>query len=164
LADSLPQAVVEELTQQRAERDGRLSIEQDLDAGYGACHLRDPRIATLVQNAFLYFDGQRYRLLAWVIMPNHMHVAIEVFAGHPLDRVLYSWKSFTARQANAILGRRGRFWSVEYFDRMVRSEEHYAHLIRYVHENPVKAGLVAKAEDWSFGSAARQRAREVDRI
>lgn len=156
LADALPVDVLERLSARKDKWDEpveRSAVEQYLDAGHGACYLRDPRIATIVQNAFLFFDGQRYRLLAWVVMPNHVHVVIEVFDGFPLDRVVSSWKSYTAKQANQLLGRTGQFWSIEYFDRMVRDETHLANLIRYLHENPVRAGLVRKPEDWPFSSA-----------
>jgi transposase IS200 family protein len=83
------------------------------DAGCGACWLREGRIAALVENALLFFDGQRYRLIAWCIMPNHVHVLIETFPGYPLFKVLHSWKSFTALKANQLLGRKGEFCARE---------------------------------------------------
>ena len=126
----------------------RTRIEQYLDEGHGACWLRDDRIAQLVQNALLKFDGERYRQLAWVIMPNHVHALIEVFDGYPLDRVVHSWKSFTAKQANKILRRRGKFWSADYFDRFIRDDEHLSAVVTYIEENPVKAGLVHAAREW----------------
>lgn len=125
-----------------------------MDAGYGQCYLRDPRIGQLVENALLYFDGDRYRLLAWVIMPNHVHALIETILGFPLDKIIQSWKSFTAHKANDLLGRSGQFWFPDYFDRYIRNERHFYNAVRYIHENPVKAGLVSRAVDWPFSSAS----------
>lgn len=122
------------------------------DAGHGACDLRDPRIAEIVENALLHFDGQRYRLLEWCIMPNHVHVLIETASGHALGDVVQSWKSFTAKKANQILGRSGKFWMADYYDRFVRDENHLIAVRRYIRENPVNAGLCDRAEEWRFGS------------
>ncbi len=131
----------------------RNRLEEFLNAGYGDCYLRDPRIARLVENNLHHFDGKRYRLIAWVIMPNHVHVMIEIFKGHPMDKVIHSWKSYTATEANKLLQRQGKFWFADYFDRYIRDERHFTNAIRYIHQNPVKAGLVEKAEDWLFSSA-----------
>ena len=125
------------------------------DAGYGACWLRQPAIATLVENALFHFDGQRYRLIAWCIMPNHVHVLIETWAGYPLEKVLHSWRSFTAQEANGLLKRHGAFWARDYYDRYMRDETHFRQTVAYIEENPVKATLVKAAADWQFSSAAR---------
>jgi adenine-specific DNA methylase/REP element-mobilizing transposase RayT len=131
----------------------RKRIERYEDAGHGACWLRDPRIAELVEHALLHFDGERYRLLEWCIMPNHVHVLIETLPGYPPGDVVRSWKTFTAREANQLLDRTGSFWMVDYFDRCVRDERHLAAVRAYIRENPVKAGLCATAEEWRWGSA-----------
>jgi putative DNA methylase len=133
----------------------RARTEEYLNAGYGACYLRDPRIAHLVETALLHFDGDRYRMIAWVIMPNHVHVLIEVFEVYALCDIVHSWKSYTAKEANRILGRTGHFWFREYFDRYIRDERHFANAIQYIHNNPINAGLVDSAEDWPFSSASR---------
>lgn len=105
-------------------------------------------MATLVENSLLHFDGDRYRLLAWCIMPNHVHVLIETItinglpgsagipAGktsqhspHSLSKIIHSWKSFTATEANRILGRTGPFWFREYHDRYIRDEKHLANVL-----------------------------------
>ncbi|MGE0544817.1 MAG: transposase [Dehalococcoidia bacterium] len=131
----------------------RTVIEAYLDAGYGACHLRDPRISRVVEDALRHFDGERYRLLAWVVMPNHVHVLIDAFAGHPIRQTVHSWKSFTATQANRILERTGPFWQPDYFDRYIRDNQHLEQARWYIHQNPVKAGLVQSVEDWPYSSA-----------
>ena len=83
------------------------AVEAELDSSHGACWLRDTRIARLVEDALLHFDGERYRLIAWAIMPNHVHVVLEVLPGNPLPNILHSWKSFTAKAANKLLGSSG---------------------------------------------------------
>ena len=102
----------------------------------------------------LHFDGVRYRMLAWVIMPNHVHALLETLPAFPLGGIVHSWKSFSAKQANKILGRIGPFWMRDYFDRYVRGEEHLMAAMEYIEQNPVKAGLVRSANDWRWGSAS----------
>ncbi|MHB1560544.1 MAG: REP-associated tyrosine transposase, partial [Isosphaeraceae bacterium] len=162
LADSLPQSLLEswkaELDRLPAEQSAkrrRQAIEAALDQGIGACHLRRPEIARLVEDALLHFDGTRYDLQAWTIMPNHVHALIVPLHGNSLSSIVHSWKSFTAKQANARLGLSGQFWQEEYFDRMIRDEDHWYNTVAYIEENPVKAGLCARAEEWPFGSACR---------
>lgn len=156
LVDSLPREILHRMEAELAGKPDLLKrqrLEAYMDAGYGACHLRNPQIATLVEDAFLYFDGLRYHLLAWVIMPNHVHVLIETLAGYPLGDIVHSWKSFTAKQANKVLGQTGRFWQPDYFDRYIRNEQHFFNIVNYIHHNPVKAGLVEQAAQWPFSSA-----------
>lgn len=131
----------------------RQRIEEYLDAGHGGCWLRWPEIAALVEGALLHFDPERYRLLAWCVMPNHVHALIEPQASWPLDGILHSWKSFTGSKANALLERRGEFWQREYLDRYVRNAEHYEKVLSYIEENPVKAGLAKIKTEWPWSSA-----------
>ena len=131
----------------------RRRIERYADGGHGECALLDERIAQLVENALLHFDGTRYRLLEWVIMPNHVHVLVETIPGHPLDSILHSWKSFTAKRANKILDRTGVFWLQDYFDRYIRDEKHLVAVREYIQNNPVQAGLAQSSDEWQWGSA-----------
>jgi putative DNA methylase len=117
------------------------------------CNLRDEAVARMVQTALLHFDGLRYRLIAWVVMPNHVHVLIETIPGHALSDIIHSSKSFTAKAANRILKRTGVFWEQEYFDRVIRDENHFWNAVSYIQENPVKAGLVPLAAAWPYSSA-----------
>lgn len=170
LHDSLPHELLsrwrKELTNlapAEEELERRKRIEAALDAGYGQCHLKQAEIATLVEQALLHFDGTRYRLHAWVIMPNHVHVLITPLHGYSLSAILHSWKSYTAKEANRILGRQGAFWMEEYFDRMIRDENHYAKVLEYIRQNPVAAGLCREAEEWRFGSAYRGEEKRARR-
>jgi menaquinone-specific isochorismate synthase len=118
-------------------------IEAQLDSGQGECHLRNPEIARLVTEALGRFEGQRYELHEWCVMPNHVHVVLRPLSGHSLAEILHSWKSYTAKVANRRLGRSGDFWQVEYYDHLIRDEADYAHAIDYVRQNPEKAGLIS---------------------
>ncbi|HAT10367.1 MAG TPA: isochorismate synthase, partial [Planctomycetes bacterium] len=93
--------------------------------------------------AILHFDGARYRIHAWCVMPNHVHVLVELPPGIQLAGIVHSWKSFTAKAANARLGRTGEFWQPEYFDHLIRDQADFAHAVRYIEQNPVMAGLTA---------------------
>jgi len=139
----------------------RQRIAKYEDAGHGECWLRDPRIAELVENALLHFDGQRYRLIAWCIMPNHVHVLMETWDRWPLAGILHSWKSYTAKEASKTLNRRGAFWFREYHDRFIRNERHYTAAVEYIEQNPVKAGLATSAADWRFSSASAAKQRHA---
>jgi REP element-mobilizing transposase RayT len=140
LADSLPAHVVRALLD---DRHGSLRYDAHLNAGRGACHLRRPEIAECLEQVLLHFDGAKYRLLAWCIMPNHVHVVVEIQPGHRLGDIVRSWKTFSARAANTIIGQSGRFWHHDYFDRYVRDDTHLEAAIAYAEGNPVDAGLVA---------------------
>ena len=86
-------------------------------------------------------------------MPNHVHVLLTVLAGHPLGTIVSSWKRFTAREANIAIGRQGEFWQVDYWDRFIRTEQHFSVAEDYIDLNPVKARLVGEPHLWPWGSA-----------
>ena len=111
-----------------------LRLDQALDAGHGSCLLKQH--APLMADALKHFDGSRYELHAWCVMPNHVHVLLHLQRGHDLPTIIHSWKSFTAHQIG-----RGVIWQREYFDRLVRGPEDYARTVAYVRGNPSKAGL-----------------------
>ncbi len=144
----------------------RIKIEMWLDAGMGCCALRNPQVAQVVEDTLLKFDGEKYKLIAWCIMPNHVHVLIEPLID--LKRIVQSWKSYTGRWAlahNADLGlnipsgqhaelglRAPRFWMPDYWDRFIRNEAHLQAAIVYIHDNPVKAGLCVAPASWRWSS------------
>jgi type I restriction enzyme R subunit/putative DNA methylase len=174
LADSLPREKLHRfemelgrLVVSEDERDQRrrIQIEAWLDAGMGSCALRQPAMAEVVEEGFLRADGQRYRLLAWCVMPNHAHALIQQWT--PLADIVRSWKAYSGRWALRSLAERStgsakpssktprspKFWQPGYWDRFMRDERHFNATIEYVHHNPVKAGLCAKPEDWPWSSA-----------
>ena len=160
LADSVPMKVIqrwrEELKSAKSEQEKVIlqkRIERYLDQGYGESLLKIPPVAKMVQDALLKFDGARYRLFAWVVMPNHVHSLIARFEEYALKDILHSLKSFSAHEANKILLRQGQFWIEDYFDRYIRNQEHFEKTMRYIENNPVKARLCSKPEDWPYGSA-----------
>jgi REP element-mobilizing transposase RayT len=129
-------------------------IESLLDAGSGSCFLRQSAVAEIVQSALKHFDGERYDMLAWCIMPNHVHAVLRPLGEHKLEDILHSWKSFSAKKANTVLGRQGAFWQEEYYDHLVRDEEDFNHCVNYVLQNPGRANLA----NWPYvGMRPRQR-------
>src|SRR5437867_12869609 len=126
------------------------------------CQLRDPRVARLAEDALLHFHNEKYELLAWCVMPNHVHVLVHVW-DVPLAKILQNWKSITAVQANRILRRCGTFWQREYWDTFMRDEAQERAAILYIANNPVKTTFCRAAEDWPFGSARfRDRFRRLE--
>ena len=160
LADSVPLKVIqrwrEELKSLKYEQERILlqkRIERYLDHGYGEALLKVPQVARMVQDSLLKFDGIRYHLFAWVVMPNHVHSLMTRFEEYELSDILHSLKSFSAHEANNLLGRTGQFWIEDYFDRYIRNEEHFEKTVKYIENNPVKAGLCLEPEDWPYSSA-----------
>jgi REP element-mobilizing transposase RayT len=94
--------------------------------------------AGIVHSALRYFEGQRYVLDEYVVMPNHVHVLVKPLPGHGLVAILHSWKSYTANQLNRRLGRTGQLWQHESYDHIVRSEAAREVIRRYIRENPAK--------------------------
>jgi putative transposase len=118
-------------------------IERWSDAGYGACHLKDPEVRGIVPGALEFFDSKRYDLGTYVIMPNHVHLLVTPREPYSLGEILHSWKSYTSNKINAFLGRRGTLWMDERFDHVVRSKAHLDWYRRYIAENPAKAVIPA---------------------
>ncbi len=117
------------------------AVERWLDAGHGACALRRKDCGQVIASALQHFDRERYAQIAWIIMPNHVHLLFVQRTEWPLETLLHSWKRFTARQINQLLGRTGSLWQRDYFDRLVRDEKHFANCVRYIRRNPEKARL-----------------------
>jgi REP element-mobilizing transposase RayT len=158
LAGSLPANIFESLKfrlagKQITELEYHKEIDRALDRGHGPTHLRDQRIARLVAATMVKFDGYKYDLFSWVIMPNHAHILLRTRAPFTLSQVVHSIKGFTGNEANRILDRTGRFWSPDYFDRFMRDRVHLERVRKYIEENPVKARLCASPEEWPWGSA-----------
>lgn len=123
------------------------------DAGYGSCVLKNDNVARIVHDAIFFYHGKKYNVISWCIMPNHVHVLIEVMKNISLSSILHSWRSFSSNEINKLLNRSGRLWMPEYFDRFIRDNDHFNNVIDYIHNNPVKAGLVKEATDYKWSSA-----------
>ena len=117
------------------------AVERWLDAGHGSCILRRRDCAAVVAEALRHFDGERIAQIAWVVMPNHVHAVFVLNSAWLLENIILSWKGFTARHINALIGRIGTVWQRDYFDRLVRNAKHLANCIRYIRRNPHKARL-----------------------
>ena len=117
------------------------AIERWLDVGYGACLLRRGECAQIVAAALNHFEGVRVAMISFVVMPNHAHALFVQNPEWPLEKVIRSWKGFTAREINKLLERSGSLWQRDYFDRLVRDEKHFANCVRYIRRNPKKASL-----------------------
>ncbi len=153
LADALPAGALAELHRTSpAERIA--AAEGILDAGMGSRALADPTAAQIVADALTHFDGRRYRLEAWCVMPTHVHVVLAQVEGWPLPGVVKGWKSFTAKAINKAVDRKGRFWAKDYFDRFMRDGDQFDATVAYVEANPVKAGLCTNPSDWRWSSAS----------
>ena len=171
LADSLPKHTLQKIVSRRADISATASqmtreltaserrklgqlharrIERTLDAGEGKCFLHNSETACAVANALKEFDGLRYRLFAWCIMPNHVHVVLQTIGKTSLADILHSWKSYSAKIANQILGRKGEFWQREYHDHLIRNRIEFDRAVLYVVGNPGKAGFKNWPWVWSW--------------
>ena len=181
LADSLPKEVFVKFMAERAERlrqlekdrtrlagkpgaikdteesidlDYKRKVERYLDTGCGDCVLRRSELAGLIAETFRFFENQRYRLDAWVVMPNHVHAVLWPMPGFMVGKIVKTWKQYTAVRANRILERVGTsFWQPESFDHWIRDDQEHARCGGYVIRNPVVAGLCKTPEDWKWSSA-----------
>ena len=152
-ASSLPNQRAGSPHSNSKEREKLVMIDKYEDSGVGQCFMRDDRVAQIVKDALFYYDGNKYKIIAWCIMPNHVHILIEVFNGFSLSEIIHSWKSFSANQINKLLNRAGQVWMMEYFDRYIRDYEHFDKVVNYIHNNPVKAGLVKSPSEYRWCSA-----------
>jgi len=162
LADSLPRAVLDQWEDERERFVGPLAdahrnlsaedakelhrlfskrIDQALDAAHGDCHLRKPEVGRLVAETLQHFDGERFDLLSWCVMPNHVHAVLQPFAEYELHQILHTWKTRTARLSNRVLTRDGAFWQPEYYDHLIRDGDDLRHQVHYTFGNPERAAL-----------------------
>ncbi len=151
---TLPKAEKERLRELYEER-----IESYLDSGDGKCWLKYPEVGSMVVDALMHFDRERYVLHAWVVMSNHVHVVATPQQRHALEDILHSWKSFTAHEVQNLAQAsrppipKGRpFWQRESYDRLIRDDAELVRRCDYTIRNPVKAGLCSRPEDWPLSS------------
>ena len=184
LADSLPQNVFKSLGAPQPSADGedrdaqkRKNIEDALDKGYGSCILENSRVAKSVVENWRFYDGKRYDLIAYVVMPNHVYILIKTYESWSIGKIVWAWKSLITKFVNSETNLKEKFsnslnefknntlstnsekmskfvkmpevekkftiWQREYWDRFIRDENHFGKAVEYIHQNPVKAGLVS---------------------
>lgn len=192
LANSLPAAVLENLKARAQQllakaplnpiprREQRLRVHKQIFAEYDRqldnhreiVWLQEPAVAAMVRDSLYHHDGSQYRLLAYTIMPNHVHLLLmplldhsadaqvrEVACGEsqdsssPLSRVMHSLKSFTAHAVNKLLARTGAFWQHESYDHWVRDDDELERIVDYINANAVRAGLTRRPQEWRWSSA-----------
>ncbi len=135
--------------QQTFRRMFSLQFENELDQLWGECLLKQPEPAKIVADSLLHFDGDRYQLGAFVVMPNHVHILARILPEHSMLDQCFSWKHFQAREIHRQLGRSGHLYQSESFDHLVRDDDHFRKFRRYIESNPEKAGL-SKADYVSY--------------
>jgi REP element-mobilizing transposase RayT len=157
LIDSVPAPVIvgfqRQVTSETDDaRQGALRrlIEAYADSGHGNCVLRNEEAARIVVDSWKDTDDVDCEIHAAVVMPNHVHLLIRQWEARPLHALVTRWKSQSARLINRHLGRRGPLWMPDYWDRFIRDEDHWRRALEYIRMNPVRAGLVAKSEDWPW--------------
>lgn len=121
----------------------------------GPHFLKHPKIAKIVCDSIHFHEGSMFELFAYCVMSNHVHIVLK--PNHIKDdeyvlmsKILHSIKSYTASEANKILGRKGQFWKNESFDHYIRSDQSFNRIIKYVMDNPVEANLVKCVADWPW--------------
>lgn len=165
LNDSLPAEVVEQAKRERDAWEQRIlehhnhlpeSLQEDfvawqrrtwrkmetvMDECHGSCILRQPDFRQVVADALLFFEGQRSSMHGFVIMPNHVHLAVAALGDYQIEDVIKSWKGYTARVINEKQQRKGQMWQEDSWNRIIRDEEHWLKVMRYIANNPSKAHL-----------------------
>ncbi|PYK98811.1 MAG: carbamoyl-phosphate synthase large subunit [Verrucomicrobia bacterium] len=117
------------------------SREEWLDKGHGSCLLQNPSAAEIVAGALKHFEGTRYLLDAFVVMPNHVHALVQPLKDHSLSQILHSWKSLTGKALKQRKRDHEAVWQDENYDRIVRDEKELERFRDYIECNPSKAGL-----------------------
>ncbi len=121
-----------------------------LDKSSNAVHyLNQPEIMEICKSSLHYYDGKEYKLICYCIMPNHIHIVLELISNERyIGDIIGSIKKYSARRANNVLHKKGAFWQAESFDRLIRDETELYFIIKYVLLNPVNAGLIENWREW----------------
>ena len=132
----------------------RQAIDDELDNSKNGIVFANTELANFMLNGLKHFDGDRYDLQAWCIMPNHVHVMLVTAPDILLGQIVKTWKSQATRQINFCLGSTGEVFARDYFDRFMRNSAQVNRTIAYIENNPVKAALCNRPEDWIWSSSA----------
>lgn len=143
------------------QRNRRRKLENLLDDGHGECLLRETNLRRIVEEALLHFEGTRCEMLAYAVMPNHVHALCRPLGSFTIESLCASWKWFTAKKIQCVQQRTGPLWQAESFDRIIRDGDHYAATVRYIAKNPINARMneneasvwfcerIRQANDWT---------------
>ena len=142
-----PQPWDEKTTKEYINKFGK-AIDKWMDNNFGECLLKETNNRKVVEDALFFFDGKRYDLIAFVVMPNHVHLLIKLKEGYGLVDIMRSIKSFTAKKINENENRVGPVWQSESYDRLIRDQKHFEIVVRYIIANNkdlawVKSSIVA---------------------
>ncbi len=137
------------------------TVEKYLDAGHGSCLLRQETAASIVKGSLDFYNGKKYLLHAWCIMPNHVHIIFEILNGILQNEILKAWKSFTAHAINKALNRKGQLWQVDSYNHIIRTEAEYYNQMRYVWNNP--RFLPPEEQKWRWSCLANDNASPQQR-
>ncbi len=149
------------------------AFDEYLDRNQDIRWLADPRVAAMIRGSLHFWNGQKYGLCAYCILPNHVHILLTPFGiepssnaerdrlepgesadkNSPLSDILHSLKSYSAHEANRLLGRTGQFWQHESYDHWVRDDDELERIVAYINANPVKAGLATRPWEFPWCSA-----------
>jgi putative DNA methylase len=192
LSKPLPEGMSEVQRRHRVHKQFFAQYDRHLDANRAVDWLARPDIATMVRSNLYYHNTKKYHLLAYCVLPNHVHVLLQplveaarfVTSGEesflvkgfvygdeepcgevadsrsPLTAIMHSLKSYTAHEANKLLGRSGQFWQHESYDHWVRDDDELERIVEYIVWNPVKAGLVREPREWPCCSARDRYQRD----
>lgn len=140
LQDAVPTHLVKAWKQDLAESEDDALRKKELrhliaryeDIGHGSCILDDYDCATIIQDELLKDHGGSYKLLDWCVMPDHVHVMFRTLNETPMHKVLNGGKDASSKKMNELMGRAGKLWHREFYDRLVRDEDHYYACSRYI--------------------------------
>ena len=126
-------------------------IDSHLDLSKSGRIFDDENAAMIMENTIRHFDGTRFDLLSWCIMPNHVHVLFVALGENRLGDIVRTWKIQVTKQLGG-----GQIFASDYFDRFIRNSKHMAITLAYIENNPVKAGLCLYPEEWLWSSASKK--------
>lgn len=124
--------------------------------------LSNPEAAQIVEEALFFWHKERYQLEAYVIMPDHIHLILRPYPGFRLEKITQGVKGYTAKILNKMLNRTGAFWQDESWDHIIRDRDYLGEYWDYIGNNPVKAGLALKPEDYAFSSFSKEKRQKMD--
>lgn len=137
-----PQPWNEKVTIEYINKFGK-AVDKWLDNNYGNCLLKKQSNRKIVEDALLFFNGKRYDLVAFVVMPNHVHILMKLREGLKLTEIMRSLKSYTAKEINKSEKKSGPVWQSESYDRLIRDEVHFDNVVRYIIANNKDLAWVA---------------------